>query len=155
MQSDVQSLLHHTDPSVNIVKVEEVYYPYKRISYELEVGKQVNKKFMKKADCIIDLVQGSVAEGEGTPEYEELSVNPEQMLEVCVQNEDAVRKGHDFVLKLFLNKAKVLRVPRITVTSEELFYKNFFIVHCKDREALDYFLLMDSMDGGLSILNYQ
>lgn len=152
---DAEAILHNTDSSIQVVRVEEVYYPYKMICYDVEIGKGRKKNFFKKSDCIIDLVRGSAAIGEGVPVYEEKEIDESSALEIKIPDEEVHRKGHDFVLKLFLNKAKLLRVPSITVTDETLFYKNFFIVHCKDEAEMDYFIMIDSMDGAISILDYK
>ena len=152
---DAQKILINCDSSINIVRLEEIYYPYRLLCYSLEVGRNRLSKLNKIANCIIDLVQGTPAEGKGTPSYKEIEIRPNAALDAEISKEQAYKVGHDFVFKLFLNKAKLLHTPEIKITDEEFFYKKFYIVHCKDPEERDYFIMVDSMDGGLSILDYK
>lgn len=118
-------MVKNIDSAVKVEKVDEVYYPYKRISYDINVGKGRADKFNKKTDCIIDLVRGSVATGEGVPAYKTITVKDQAAIGIQIENSEAHRLGHDFVLKLFLNKAKMLRTPQIVISGEDLFYKNY------------------------------
>lgn len=152
---DAEKILLNCDSSVNIVQTEEVYYPYLLLCYDLEVGKKRLSKLNKKANCIVDLVQGRPAEGRGTPAYREIEVDGSAALSTEVSREKALVIGHDFVFKLYLNKAKLLHTPSIRVTDEEYFYKKFFIVHCKDMDEEDYFIMVDSMDGAISVLDHK
>ena len=74
-------LLLHTDPSLDLREVEDVYYPYVRFRYLIQVGKgKLMKKLNKYSDCIVDRVSGSVYEAKGEPEYVEQEIWKEDIL---------------------------------------------------------------------------
>lgn len=152
-KEEAEGIVRNTERRVNIIKTAELYYPYYRIRYNIVIGNKRWNKFRKLSDCVIDLVDGRPAESRGEPVYEELEIDSEDALEVAVSKDECYRKGHDFVLKLYLNKAKLLHTPGMEIMSEEKFYKKFYIVHCKDEDDLDYFLMVDSVEGELSILD--
>ena len=65
-QKEALVLLLHTDPNLNLEDIEEVYYPYIRLRYLINVGKgRFVKKLSKFSDCIIDRVSGSTYESKG------------------------------------------------------------------------------------------
>jgi len=151
---DAVHAIVNTDGRVRVADVKEIYYPYRLIKYDLSVGKEgAFSKLTKKANCIVDLVVGRPAEGRGNPKYEEIKVDEELILEEKIDDEKARNMGYDFVLKLFLNKARLLHTPRIQVTEEKHFHKKFYIVRCLDKDDLDYFIMVDAIDGGLVILD--
>ena len=68
-QKEALVLLFNTDPKLDLLDIDEVYYPYVRLRYLITVGKgRIMKKLNKLCDCIIDRVSGSVYETEGDPE---------------------------------------------------------------------------------------
>ena len=53
-------LLLHTDPSLDLQDIDEVYYPYMRLRHRIQVGKKrFAKQLNKFSDCIVDRVSGS------------------------------------------------------------------------------------------------
>lgn len=150
---EAEGILLNTDRRVNIIDTVAVYYPYFRLRYRLIVGGKSWSKLNKLSDCIIDLVDGRPAEVRGEPVYEEIEVDEKDVLDIKISKEECYKKSHDFVLKLYLNKAKLMHVPGMEIISEEHFYKKFYIIHCKDKEDLDYFIMVDSIEGEISIID--
>ncbi|MEG0156635.1 MAG: hypothetical protein RR661_03155 [Anaerovoracaceae bacterium] len=152
-KEEAEGIVWNADKRVNIVQTEEIYYPYYRMRYTIVVGGKSWNKLNKLAYCIVDLVDGRPAESRGEPDYQQIEIEPSRALPIAVSKEECYKKSHDFVLKLYLNKAKLLHVPGMEILSEELFYKKFYLVQCKDAQDLDYFLMVDSIEGELSILD--
>ena len=148
-----KKLLLNTDHKINIVGVDEVFYPYILIWYSVFVGKGRKSKFNKNYNCIIDGVTGSTYEGKGTPTMIEIELDEKDSLEMQVTMEDCREIGHNFVMKQFLGKAKILIAPVIEIMNEEVFHKKFYIMHCLDDEERDYYIMVDAIDGGLSVLD--
>lgn len=151
---EVKNILHNTDSKMNIIGVDEVFYPYVWIRYSIIVGKGRLSKLNKYCDCIIDGVLGSTYEGKGTPTMVDVSLKEKDALELQVPMEKCREMGHNFVMKQFLGKAKLMMTPIIEVIKEDNFYKKFYIVHSIDEQERDYYLMVDAVDGGLSILDY-
>jgi hypothetical protein len=146
-------ILQNTDHKINIVGVDEVFYPYVLIWYSVFVGKGRLSKLNKFYNCIIDGVTGSTYEGKGTPTMVEIDIDEKDSLELQVSMEECREIGHNFVMKQFLGKAKILIAPVIQVLREEVFHKKFYIMHCLDDEEQDYYIMVDAIDGGLSVLD--
>ncbi|MBR0599355.1 hypothetical protein [Sinanaerobacter chloroacetimidivorans] len=150
---DAKNILLHTDPKINIIGADRVFYPYVWIQYSLFVGKGRLSKLNKTYDCIIDGVSGSTYEGKGTPTMAAIEIEEKDALESQITMEKCREIGHDFVMKQFLGKAKLLMAPAIEVVKEVFFHKKFYIVHCLDDQERDYFIMVDAIDGGLSVLD--
>ena len=148
-----KNMLCHMDHKINIIAVDEVFYPYVLICYSIHVGQGRFSKLNKFLNCIIDGVSGSAYEGKGTPTMIDIELEEKNSLEPLISLERCRAIGHDFVMKQFLGKAKLLMTPAINVTSEEVFYKKFYVMHCLDEEERAYYVMVDAVDGGLSVLD--
>lgn len=151
---DAKKVLLNTDHKINIVGVDEVFYPYILMMYSVFVGKGRLSKLNKLCSCVIDGVSGSTYEGKGSPTMIDVEIDEAKSLVLQVAMDDWRKIGHNFVLKQFIEKAKLLMAPAIQTIVEEIFYKKFYIMHCLDEEKRDYFIMVDAVDGGISILDY-
>ena len=147
-------MLLRTDPNLDIQDIEEVYYPYVRFRYLVTVGKGKRiEKLSKLSDCIIDRVSGSVYESGGEPEFEALTIRKKDALEIAVPLHECYDIGHDFTLKQYIGKARLMLVPKMQIIEEDLFYKRFYVVGCMDENGQMYYILVDGVDGGISVLD--
>ena len=147
-------MLLRTDPNLDLQDIEEVYYPYVRFRYLIAVGSGKRmEKLNKLSDCIIDRVSGSVYESSGEPEFEALRIQKEDALEIAVPLHECYDIGHDFTLKQYVGKAKLMFTPRMQIIEEDLFYKRFYVVGCMDENGQMYYILVDGVDGGISVLD--
>lgn len=149
-----KKILFNTDHKINIVGVEEIFYPYILIGYSVFVGKGRLSRLNKRYHCIIDGVSGTTYEGDGTPTFVDIEIEEKNTLPLRVTMEESRVTGHNFVIKQFLGKAKLLMVPVIEIIKEDTFYKKFYVMHCLDDEDRDYYILVDAIDGGLSVLDH-
>lgn len=152
---EAENILLNCDQRINIASIETVYYPYVRFRYDVSVGKRAWSKLTKLSDCIIDLVTGKPAEGRGEPSFKTQAVQEKDVLHICYTMEQCYEIGHDFVLKLYLNKAKLLHTPKLQVIEEDVFYKTFYVIQCQDEEELDYYIMVDGIEGNISILDQE
>lgn len=149
-------LLLRTDPSLDLHEAEEVYYPYVRFRYNIKAGTgRIISKANKLSDCIIDRVSGSVYETNGEPEYEEAELYEDEALDIRTPMEECYKIGHDFTLKLFIGKSKLLMSPDMEIIEEDHFYKKFYVVKCLDIDQQEYFIMIDAVDGGISVLDHE
>ncbi|MDD4200711.1 MAG: hypothetical protein PHS19_04905 [Eubacteriales bacterium] len=147
-------LLLRTDKNINLQNIEEVYYPYIRLRYLVTVGSGKRmEKLNKFSDCIIDRVSSSVYEAKGEPEFEEVKIRKEDALDIMIPLHKCYDIGHDFTLKQYIGKAKLMFTPQMQIIEEDLFYKKFYVVGCMDENGQMYYILVDGVDGGLSILD--
>lgn len=147
-------LLLHTDPSLDLREVEEVYYPYVRFRYLIRVGKgRLMEKLNKLSDCIVDRVSGSTYVADGNPAYEDIEVYREDMMDVEVPMHECYDKAHDFTMKLYISKGKLMMTPQMEIIEEEEFYKRFYVVTCMDKRGMEYHIMVDAVDGGISVLD--
>lgn len=155
-QREALVLLLHTDPSLDLQDIEDVYYPYVRLRYLINVGKgRLVKKLNKFSDCIIDRVSGSTYESSGDPYYDEMEISEEEALEINVPMNECYDLGHSFALKQYIGKAKLMMTPQMQIIEEDQFYKKFYIIKCANKEGLMYYILVDAVDGGLSVLDHE
>jgi hypothetical protein len=149
-------VLLHTDPNLNIDDIQEVYYPYVRFRYLVTVGKGKRMgKLNKLSDCIVDRVSGSVYISEGEPVFEEVEIDEDDALEIVTPINECYDIGHDFTLKMFLSKAKLLMTPELQIIEEDYFHKKFYIVTCLDENEQPYYIMVDAVDGGISVLDHE
>lgn len=151
---DAENVLRNRDAQVNVVKLEEVYYPYKRLHYSLTLPGKLTK-LDKEFTCIVDLIYGRPAVAQGQPSFHEKEVSEEVLMESVIEDDKIHSIGYDFVFKLFLNKSKILNAPTITLLEESVFYKLFYIAQCKDEDENDYFILVDSMEASIMLLDWK
>lgn len=155
-QREALVLLLHTDPNLNLEDIEDVYYPYMRLRYLINVGKgRFVKKLNKLSDCIIDRVSGSTYESKGEPEFEEVEISEDEALEINTPIDECYNIGHAFSLKQYIGKAKLMFTPQMQIIEEDLFYKKFYIVTCTDNNGNIYYILVDAVDGGISVLDHE
>ena len=147
-------MLLKTDHKINILGVEEVFYPYILKWYSVFVGKGRLSKLNKSYHCIIDGVLGSTYEVKGTLVMTDVEIEEIKSLPFQITSEKCSEIGHNFILKLFLGKAKLLMAPNIELIKEETFHKKFYVMHCLDDEERDYYIMVDAVDGGLSVLDH-
>ncbi len=149
-------LLLRTDPNLDLQEVEEVYYPYIRLRYMITVGK--GKKIArldKISDCIIDRVSGSTYESRDEPDFEDVEFPEEEALAVEIPLHECYDIGHSFTLKQYVGKARLMFTPEMRIIEEDQFYKKFYVVRCLDEEGQSYYILVDGVDGGLSVLDHE
>lgn len=147
-------LLLHTDPGLDLQEIEEVYYPYIRFRYLIQVGKgRLMEKLNKISDCIVDRVSGSAYVADGEPEYEETEVFRDDMMDIAVPLHACYDTAHDFTMKLYISKGKLMMTPQMQIIEEEEFYKRFYVVTCLDDSGLPYHIMVDAVDGGISVLD--
>ena len=148
------TLLLHTDPALDLRDIEEVYYPYVRFRYLITVGKgRLMEKLNKLSDCIVDRVNGSTYEAKGEPEYDTCEAWPEDMLDIVVPMSTCYDTAHDFTMKMYISKGKLMMTPKMEIIEEDEFYKRFYIVTAVDDNGLEYHIMVDAVDGGISVLD--
>ena len=147
-------LLLHTDPGLDLQEVEEVYYPYIRFRYLIRVGSgRIMEKLNKISDCIVDRVSGSTYEAKGEPEYIEQEIYREDMLKISIPLHECYDAAHDFTMKMYISKGKLMMTPQMQIIEEEEFYKRFYVVTCLDKQGMEYRIMVDAVDGGISVLD--
>lgn len=153
-EDQIIDILQARDKTIRIEKVDKIYYPYAMMMYSVKMKKGLMSKLDKLMMCNIDMVYGRPAIGQGKPTFIELEIEDVMAVppQVAIEKLDSI--GHDYVLKMFLSKMKILQTPTLSVDHIEYFHKLFYVVHCKDAVEQDYFVMVDSMDGNLAILDY-
>ena len=142
-QKEALVLLFNTDPKLDLLDIDEVYYPYVRLRYLVTVGKgRIMKKLNKLCDCIIDRVSGSVYETEGDPEFDYVEIPEDEALEIQTPLNECYDTGHSFALKQYIGKAKLMMTPEMQIIEEDIFYKKFYVVKARDPEEYTYFILV-------------
>ena len=140
-QREALVLLFNTDSKLDLLDIDEVYYPYVRLRYLITVGKgRIMKKLNKLCDCIIDRVSGSVYETEGDPEFDYVEIPEDEALEIQTPLNECYDTGHSFALKQYIGKAKLMATPEMQIIEEDIFYKKFYVVKARDPEGYTYFI---------------
>ena len=120
-QKEALVLLFNTDPKLDLLDIDEVYYPYVRLRYLVTVGKgRIMKKLNTLCDCIIDRVSGSVYETEGDPEFDYVEIPEDEALEIQTPLNECYDTGHSFALKQYIGKAKLMMTPEMQIIEEDI-----------------------------------
>lgn len=143
--------LRQKDRSIRVKKVDQIYYPYAKLDYGVKLNRRLGA-MDRKMMCNIDLVHGRPAVGQGKAQMETREIAELQAVAKAVPEDTWDQIGHDFVMKVFLSKMKILRTPEISLKSRECFHKPFYLAQCLDREGLDYFVLVDGIDGSFTFV---
>ncbi|WP_027398802.1 hypothetical protein [Anaerovorax odorimutans] len=151
-EEQIVGMLNTRDENIRIEKVDKLYYPYAMMIYSVKLKKGMMSKFNRQMMCNIDLVCARPAIGKGKPTFKEIEIDEVMAVPPQVDKDDLDGIGHDYVVRIFIGKMKILQTPIVSVDSIDYFHKLFYIVHCKDDEDKDYFIMADSMDGNISIL---
>lgn len=148
-------LLLRTDPNLDLQSVEEVYYPYVRLRYMITVGKGKKiARLNKISDCVIDRVSGSTYESRDEANFEEVEFSEDQALAIQISMSECYKIGHGFTLKQYIGKARLMFTPKMRIIEEDVFYKKFYVAGCLDDKGQSYYILVDGVDGGLSVLDH-
>jgi len=151
-EEHVAGMLQNRDASINIERIERIYYPYLKLLYSFKLNGKMGK-LDNRMMCNVDLVYGRHAIGQGKPSFIELEVEDNLVLPNQISEEKALLQARDYVFKIFISKMKILETPKIQLEEQEYFHKLFFIACCKDPDDQDYHVLVDSMDGSIAILD--
>ncbi len=149
----ILSILKDRDPDLNVIKIDNLYYPFAKIIYDIKM-KGLMQKYDRQMMCNVDMVEGRPAIGQGKPNFIDLEIDHVTAIPPQVDPEKIWEIGHDYVLKIFIGKMKMLQTPSITVDNIEYFHKLFYLIQCRDLNEVDYFILADSMDANFTILDY-
>lgn len=118
-KEDARRAILHTDSGIRINDIKEIYYPYTSILFDLTVGEEGKfSRLTRSINCVVDMVVGRPAEGTGKAEYEAEDVDDYRLMEENIKIEEARQKGHDFALKMYLNKARLFYAPEIEIVEE-------------------------------------
>lgn len=151
-EEHIVGILQNRDGSIQIDSVDRIYYPYVKLIYSFTLNEKLSK-LNNKMMCNVDLVNGRHAIGQGKPTFIEIEVEDNMVLPVEISEEMALRDARDYVFKIFISKMKILQTPAIKLEDMEYFHKLFFVANCKDSDNQDYYVLVDSMDGSLVVLD--
>jgi len=148
----VAGILENRDENIIIDDITRLYYPYVKLLYSFKLNGKLSK-LNRQMLCSVDLVYGRHAIGQGKPSFIEIDVDSSLVLPAEIKEEKTLIAARNYVFKIFLSKMKILQTPEISLDEMEYFYKLFFVAHCKDPEGVDYYILVDSMDGNIVILD--
>lgn len=151
-EEQVAGILQNRDGSINIERIERIYYPYLKLLYSFKLDGKMSR-LDNKMMCNVDLVYGRHAIGQGKPTFVEIEVEDSLVIPSAITEEAALLQARDYVFKIFISKMKILQTPKIELEDLEYFHKLFFLACCKDPEDQDYYVLVDSMDGSIVVLD--
>ena len=151
-EEHIIGILQNRDGNIQIDSVERIYYPYVKLIYSFKLSEKLSK-LNNKMMCNVDLINGRHAIGQGKPTFIEIEVEDNMVLPVEISKETALKDARDYVFKIFISKMKILQTPAIELEDTEYFHKLFFIANCKDTQDVDYYVLVDSMDGSIVVLD--
>lgn len=151
-EAEVIRRLEDKVDGIRISAAREVYYPYLKVILSFRVKGRI-ARFDQNMMCLVDLVNGRPAVGQGKPHLVESDVPAEDVLPAELSLDDAGRIAHDHGLRMFIGKMRILQTPTITPVHEEQFHKKFYVVQCLDERGLAYHLMVDALDGEFALLD--
>lgn len=145
-----KNLIKKREPSIEIRSIEKIYYPYFRVSASIKT-KVLSRNVEGDISCIVDMVNGSEAITENTCEKERIVVEDNKVLNMIINCDNAKKKALTYIRHVVIQKIKLLKIPKITPSIEEILYKPYWIIQCSNNDSI-FHLLMDSISGQYHLL---
>jgi hypothetical protein len=129
-----------------------LFYPYLKIVFSIEMGEKLSR-FNSKAICLVDMYTGRYSLARNFGEYTVIEMEDDHVMPVKVDRKEAIDGAPIEISGEIMAKKRLMKIPDIIYKSDELFYKPFYIVECKNDEDQCFHMLFDAVLGEFSLLN--
>ncbi|WZL72357.1 hypothetical protein QBE52_14850 [Clostridiaceae bacterium 35-E11] len=151
---DAKEILLKRSNKFSILKTKMLYYPYLKIIFIIKTSKFANaKRFNGHVVCTVDMVTGRESLAKSHGNLEDIEVEDCFVMPSKISEEDARKRAALFIGMVVMQKVKVLKIPTVTNIEDEIIYRPFYIVHCKNDTQEDFFLMFDAVTGQFTPLD--
>lgn len=133
------------DKTIQVEGLQKIYYPYYHVEMQAE-SHILGKKISGKIACLIDLIEGAETLISEEPRVEKIEVERQIVITPKLTNEGLLRKAENFLSQSISHKMKVLLVPKLTLLTERVLYRPFWLVNCTSRNET-FQLLVEGISG--------
>jgi hypothetical protein len=146
-EKEAISFLRQQVPEVDVSIIDYVYYPYLFAKLSILVYTKItSKETSEDIVCFVDMVNGKETVTGDNVELSPVTVDERRIIPAKYTLEDASRKAITYVSHIYVQTVKTASIPRISLVSEQLSYKLFWLLKCNDGENT-FYLIMDSING--------
>jgi len=149
---DTYEVLYKRSKHFSIEKMSTLFYPYLLANYDVKFSEKL-KKLNTTVVCIIDMFSGRISVAKTPGHYFELEVEEQYMMPLKADRDQAIKDCPIEVSSFLMSSKKMPRIPDIIYRDEELIYRPFYIVECKNEDGENFHILFDTVTGDFSLLN--
>lgn len=149
---DAYNRLMKRSKKFTIENMDLIFYPYLMIDYRIDMGKKL-ERLNETAICMVDMFRTEYSIAKSRGEYKTLDVEEELLIPAKADRKTVIKKGPSHICGEIMAKKRVIRIPDIVYEKDELIYKPFFVVECKNDEEETFHILFDAVTGDFSLLN--
>lgn len=149
---DAFERLYKRSRHFTIENMDLLFYPYLLMEFEvLYSGKleRLNGKIM----CLCDMWKGIYSIAKTRGEYMTVNAEEETVMPMKLKKMDAIKNAPREIYGEIQKEKRVLNIPDIEYVSDELIYKPFYIVECRNDDNEAFHILFDAVSGSYSLLN--
>ncbi len=149
---DAYERLMKRSKNFSVDKMHTLFYPYLKINYLVDMGEKL-KRLNENVVCMVDMYTGreSVAKTKG--EFIEIDADAKLMMPLKIQRESALKNAPLTIGTTIMGRKKVIKIPDIIHQDDEIVYKPFYVVECRNSDKEVFHILFDSVLGDFSLLN--
>ncbi len=136
----------------SIENMDLLFYPYLLIEYDIDYGKRL-AKLNERVLVMADMFRGGYSFAKSRGSFATMEVEEETVMPVRQDRRKTIKEGPRTVYGEIMRKKKVLRTPDIEYVDDEVVYKPFYIVECKNEDGENFHILFDAVTGDFSLLN--
>lgn len=148
---EAHAALQKRKGNFTIVKTDLLYYPYLKIIYTVK-GSAFVKRYNGHVVCTVDMANGRESMATSHGDIEEIEADDILVMPVTQDREKVLKNASLFVGTEVIKKVKVLSIPNIEYVHDEIFYKPFYIIECKNIEAESFYLMFDTITAEFTVL---
>lgn len=149
---DAFQRLYKRSKHFTIENMDLLFYPYLLIEYEVKFRGKL-EKLSETVLVLCDMWRGQFSMAKTAGDFTKIQVDESSLISVKYDKERAIKEGPRTVYGEIQAKKKVLNIPDIEYLYDELIYKPFYIVECKNDEQEVFHILFDAVNGDFSLLN--
>ncbi|MCP8615631.1 hypothetical protein [Salirhabdus salicampi] len=146
-KKEIKTLLDQLDPKISFQVDRLVYYPYYFFEYSVKQHKFL--RFMNRngnIGCTIDSLSGTGALIDATPQFNRYEASEDELISSKLDVITAQKEAEKYIYRSISLKMKILQMPEMQLTKQELFYRPYWIASSKTSDR-SFSLAIDAISG--------
>ncbi|GGB40853.1 hypothetical protein F3157_18150 [Virgibacillus dakarensis] len=145
-QEEVKKRLEKLDPETTYKVQRLVFYPYMIFEYVID-RRNFFHPLKGHVGCTIDGVNKVGALADTFPQLMKQEVSDRDFIQPDLTLADAKERAEDFLYHSLSSKKKILTIPKLTLTKQEIFYRPYWIVEGILNLPNHFFITVDAVSG--------
>lgn len=149
---DAFERLYKRSKHFTIENMDLLFYPYLLMEFEVIYGGKL-QRLDGKVLCMCDMWKGIYSVAKSRGEYSMVDADDSTIIPVKLKKMDVLKNAPREIYGEIQKAKRVLNIPDIEYINDELIYKPFYIVECKNEDGEAFHILFDAVSGKYSLLN--